>query len=80
MEAAGVVEAVAADVTTVKPGDRVAYAMCRGSYAEYAAVPAWQLVPVPDAMDRSGEIPRSGRRRPYGCAGDESRAQRVPDG
>lgn len=51
MEAAGVVEAVAADVTTVKPGDRVAYAMCRGSYAEYAAVPAWQLVPVPDAMD-----------------------------
>ncbi|HEY3442224.1 MAG TPA: quinone oxidoreductase [Paludibaculum sp.] len=51
MEAAGVVEAVAPDVTTVKPGDRVAYAMCRGSYAEYAAVPAWQLVPVPDAMN-----------------------------
>lgn len=51
MEAAGVVEAVAPGVTTVKRGDRVAYAMCRGSYAEYAAVPAWQLVPVPDAMD-----------------------------
>ena len=51
MEAAGVVEAVAPDVTIVKPGDRVAYAMCRGSYAEYAAVPAWQLVAVPDAMD-----------------------------
>lgn len=51
MEAAGVVEAVAPDVTTVKPGDRVAYAMCRGSYAEYAAVPAWQLVPVPQGVE-----------------------------
>ncbi len=51
MEAAGVVEAIAPGVTTVKPGDRVAYAMCRGSYAEYAAVPAWQLVPVPDGME-----------------------------
>jgi NADPH2:quinone reductase len=51
MEAAGVVEAVAPDVATVKPGDRVAYAMCRGSYAEYAAVPAWQLAPVPDGME-----------------------------
>ena len=35
MEASGVVEAVAPDVTVVKPGDRVAYAMARGSYAEY---------------------------------------------
>src|SRR5512140_1362626 len=34
MEAAGVVESVASDVTTVKPGDRVAYAMARGSHAE----------------------------------------------
>jgi NADPH2:quinone reductase len=51
MEAAGVVEAVAPDVTLVKPGDRVAYAMARGSYAEYAVVPAWQLVPIPDALD-----------------------------
>lgn len=51
MEAAGVVEAVAPGVTSVKPGDRVAYAMCRGSYAQYAAVPAWQLVPVPESMD-----------------------------
>ena len=51
MEAAGVVESVAPDVTIVKPGDRVAYAMARGSYAEYAAVPAWQLVPIPDALD-----------------------------
>jgi NADPH2:quinone reductase len=50
-EGAGVVEAVGAEVTEVRPGDRVAYAMSRGSYAEYAAVPAWQLVKVPDQMD-----------------------------
>jgi len=47
MEGAGVVEQVGPDVTNVKVGDRVAYAMCRGSYAEYAAVPAWQLMPLP---------------------------------
>jgi len=51
MEAAGVVEAVGEGVTEVKTGDRVAYAMARGSYAEYAVVPAWQLVPLPDSLD-----------------------------
>ncbi len=51
MEAAGVVEAVASGVTSVAPGDRVAYAMVRGSYAEYATVPAAQLVKIPDQID-----------------------------
>lgn len=51
MEAAGVVDAIGAGVTEVQPGDRVAYAMQQGSYAEYAIVPAWKLVPVPDAID-----------------------------
>ena len=50
MEAAGVVEAVGDGVTEVAVGDRVAYAMCRGSYAEYAVVPAWQLVKVPEGL------------------------------
>jgi NADPH2:quinone reductase len=50
MEAAGVVTAVAEGVTDVAVGDLVAYAMCRGSYAEYAVVPAWQLVKVPDGL------------------------------
>ena len=50
MEAAGVVEAVGPDVTEVAVGDRVAYAMVRGSYAEYAVVPTWQLVKVPDGI------------------------------
>jgi NADPH:quinone reductase len=50
-EAAGVVEAVAPGVTIVKPGDRVAYAMSRGSYSEYALVQADQLVPLPESVD-----------------------------
>jgi NADPH2:quinone reductase len=51
MEGAGVVEAVGERVTEVAPGDRVAYAMARGSYAEYAVVPAWMLVKLPPALD-----------------------------
>ena len=50
-EASGVVDSVGAGVTVVKPGDRVAYAMPRGSYAEYALVPADQLVPLPATVD-----------------------------
>jgi NADPH2:quinone reductase len=50
-EGAGTVEAVAPDVTSVKPGDSVAYALSRGSDAEYAVVPAWQLVKIPNGMD-----------------------------
>jgi NADPH2:quinone reductase len=50
-EGAGTVESVGADVTNVVPGERVAYAMARGSYAEYAVVPAWQLVKIPAAVD-----------------------------
>jgi len=50
-EAAGVVDAVGPGVTEFGPGDRVAYAMRPGSYAEEAVVPARMLVPVPDAVD-----------------------------
>ncbi len=49
-EAAGTVEAVGAGVTEVAAGDRVAYVMARGSYTEYAAVPAAQLVRIPDSV------------------------------
>ncbi|MGC4082512.1 MAG: quinone oxidoreductase [Vicinamibacterales bacterium] len=49
-EAAGIVDAVGADVTDVRVGDRVAFAMTRGSYAEYVKVPASGLVPVPDGV------------------------------
>jgi NADPH2:quinone reductase len=50
-EAAGTVEAVGPGVTDVQPGDRVVYAMQRGSYAEYAVVPAAMLVKLPDGID-----------------------------
>jgi NADPH2:quinone reductase len=50
-EGAGVVEKVGPDVTEVKKGDRVAYAMARGSYAEYAVVPSAMLVKIPDQVD-----------------------------
>lgn len=49
-EAAGVVDAVGSDVSEFKPGDRVAYAMVMGAYAEYALVPVNRLVPVPSAV------------------------------
>ena len=50
-EASGVVTEVGSEVTTVKPGDRVAYTSVLGSYAEYAAVRADRLVKIPDELD-----------------------------
>jgi NADPH2:quinone reductase len=50
MEGAGTVEAVGSGGGDVAPGDRVAWAMSRGSYAEYAIVPTWMLVRVPDEI------------------------------
>jgi NADPH:quinone reductase len=46
-EAAGLVDAIGADVRTLKIGDRVAYCMMRGSYAEAANIPAWMAVKLP---------------------------------
>jgi NADPH2:quinone reductase len=50
-EGAGVVDAVGPGVTDFRPGDRVAYAMVRGAYSEFAVVPAAQLVQIPDTVD-----------------------------
>ena len=50
-EAAGVVTEVGSEVTSIKPGDRVAYTSVLGSYAEYAAVPANRLVRIPNELD-----------------------------
>jgi NADPH:quinone reductase len=50
-EAAGVVDAVGEEVSDFSVGDRVAYAMKPGSYAEFAAVPAERLVRLPDGLD-----------------------------
>ncbi len=51
MEASGVVESVGDGVTEVAPGDRVAYAMARGSYATHQLVASWQLVKIPAGLD-----------------------------
>lgn len=50
-EGAGTVEAIGPDVTQVKVGDRVAFALSRGSHAEFTVVPAWQLVKIPASVD-----------------------------
>src|SRR5260370_7247228 len=50
-EGPGAVEEVGLGVTVVKKGDRVAYAMARGAYAEYAVVHAEMLVPIPEGID-----------------------------
>jgi NADPH2:quinone reductase len=49
-EGSGTVAAVGAGVTGVRVGDRVASVNMAGSYAEYAAVPAEKLVPLPDGV------------------------------
>jgi len=51
MEGAGTVEALGPNVGGFKVGDPVAWAMSRGSYAEFAAVPAQFLVKVPAGLD-----------------------------
>ena len=47
-EGVGVVEIGSA---TFKAGTRVAWAQNVGSYAQFAAIPDWKLIPVPDAID-----------------------------
>jgi NADPH:quinone reductase len=47
-EASGVIEAVGANVTRWKPGMRVMAMPMEGAYAEYLAVPAPRVWPVPD--------------------------------
>lgn len=51
LEGAGVVEAVGDLVLDFKPGDRVAWAMNIGSYAEFALVPEQKLIKVPQEID-----------------------------
>ncbi|MEA3336471.1 MAG: quinone oxidoreductase [Chloroflexota bacterium] len=50
MEGAGVVDTIGPGVVGVMPGDRVAYCMALGAYADYAIVPSSKLVPLPAAV------------------------------
>ena len=50
-EGAGVVETIGDGSTDLNEGDRVAWAMHGGGYAERSIVDAWKLVPVPPAVE-----------------------------
>ena len=50
-EGGGVVDRAGAGVDSVAAGDRVAWCIPLGSYAEAAVVPAWRLVKIPDGVD-----------------------------
>ena len=51
MEGAGIVESVGEGVTHLKAGDRVAYAMMIGAYAEARLIAADRVVKLPDNID-----------------------------
>ncbi|MBL8822893.1 MAG: NAD(P)H-quinone oxidoreductase [Planctomycetia bacterium] len=48
LEVAGIIEAIAGDVTSWKRGDKVAALLSGGGYAEYVAVPVGQCLPWPE--------------------------------
>jgi len=50
MEASGTIYQLGKNVKNFKLNERVAYCLSRGSYAQYAAVPAWRLVKIPDSI------------------------------
>lgn len=50
MEGAGAVAKLGPGVEGLKEGDAVAWCIHRGAYADYAVVPAWRLVKVPDGV------------------------------
>jgi NADPH2:quinone reductase len=56
MEGAGRVREVGAGVTDFATGDRVAWANPLGSYAELAAIPADDAVPVPDGVSDEAAV------------------------
>jgi NADPH:quinone reductase len=49
MEAAGIIEAVAPDVTGLQPGTRVAF-IGMGAYAEFTRIRAGRVIPLPDYL------------------------------
>jgi len=50
IEGAGTIEAVGSGVDDFHAGDRAAYCLSWGSYAEFALVPAWRVVLVPEQL------------------------------
>jgi NADPH:quinone reductase len=50
VEGAGVIEAVGSGVSELRPGQRVAYPMVQGAYAEERVIPAAKVVTLPDEI------------------------------
>lgn len=67
MEGAGEVAAVGMKVSRFERGDRVAYAMEKGSYAEYAVVAAEKAVAVPEgvALEQAAAVMLQGMTAHY---------------
>ena len=59
-----------ANVTGLSAGDRVAYTNVAGAYAEFAAVPADKLVPIPEGVsfDQGAAAMLQGCTAHYLCA------------
>jgi len=75
MEGAGIVEAVGRGVSRVAPGDRVAYCLSLGSYAEFAIVPEMRVVKVPDDIELScRDVPPIISRIRYSRSGESTYA------
>jgi len=55
-EGVGTVDAVGPGVEGVAVGERVAWCLVLGAYAEYACVPAWRLVKLPDGISRKHAV------------------------
>lgn len=51
LEGAGTVEALGSDVTELRVGERVAWAMQPGAYAEAALLDSGMLIPIPDGVE-----------------------------
>src|SRR5262249_45278496 len=51
MEASGVIADIGDGVTEWVPGQEVCALLAGGGYAEYVAVPAPQVMPIPDGVD-----------------------------
>ncbi|MCU5107442.1 quinone oxidoreductase [Bacillus cereus] len=49
-EGAGIVEEVGTNVTTIKPGDRIAFADVPFANAELVAIPSEKAIPLPDSI------------------------------
>jgi putative PIG3 family NAD(P)H quinone oxidoreductase len=59
LECAGQISAVGSQVTDWKPGDQVCALLAGGGYAEQVAVPAGQVLPLPDGLGlaEAGALP-----------------------